>query len=63
MPPVKPIDSILDIGSYAGDRKVAFRLVGGGRLSGALAATVEIPLPIVYRLYHLGRAYDFQTIS
>jgi hypothetical protein len=24
---------------------------------------VEVPIPIVFRLFHLGRAYDFQAVK
>ncbi len=28
-----------------------------------IGEAISIPVPIMYRLYHLGRAYDFQTMK
>lgn len=63
MPKVKPIDKILDINSYANDRKVIFRIVGSDQEPSDANDSVEVPISIVYRLFHLGRAYDFQAIK
>jgi hypothetical protein len=63
MPKVKPIEKILDIDSYRNDRKVIFRIVGPDQQPRDANDSVEVPISIVYRLFHLGRAYDFQTIK
>jgi hypothetical protein len=63
MPQVKPIDSILAVESYANDKKVLFRITTPDRTTDPANDTVEVPISIVYRLFHLGRAYDFPTIK
>jgi hypothetical protein len=64
MPKVKPIDQILDINAYAHETKVTFRMVRTEQTQhNDQSYGVEVPISIVYRLFHLGRAYDFQTVK
>ena len=64
MPKVKPIDQILDITAYAHETKVTFRMTRTDQTQdNAQTGGIEVPISIVYRLFHLGRAYDFQTIK
>lgn len=58
MPQVKPIDKILDLDSYANDRKVIFRITGPDQQPGDASNSVEVPIAIVYRLYYLGIVND-----
>jgi hypothetical protein len=57
---IRPINKILDLSTYAGDPPVDFRLVGGDDHE---LSRVQIPVSVVYRLYHLGRAFDFQAVK
>jgi hypothetical protein len=64
MPPrTKPIEKILDIETYSRDRKILFRFSGTREPRKDIAEGVEVPIAIVYRLFHLGRAYDFQAVK
>ena len=63
MPKVKAINKVLELESYANDRQVTFRILGSDSQPGDADNSVNIPTGIAYRLYHLGRAYDFQTIK
>lgn len=64
MPPrTKPIEKILDIETYSRDRKILFRFSGNRELHKGNAEGVEVPITVVYRLFHLGRAYDFQAVK
>ncbi len=54
----RPISKKLEITTYEHDQKVRF--IGRGSDD---APTVQVPLPIMYRLYHLGRAYDLGRVA
>jgi hypothetical protein len=54
----RPINKKLELSTYAHDKTVGF--IGRG---GDNAPIVHVPLPIMYRLYHLGRAYDLGRIA
>ena len=63
MPKFKPTDKVLDLKTYANDtRMVSFKVVSGNT-SDDPSQVIEIPIAIAYRLYHLGRAYDFQVVK
>ena len=63
MTKVKPIEKILDANSYVNDRKVIFRIANPEQVPDDPTNSIQISLAIAYRLYHLGRAYDLQTIK
>lgn len=55
----RPVSKKLELATYAHDKTVTFKVPG----SGDDALLVQVPLPIMYRLYHLGRAYDLGRIA
>jgi hypothetical protein len=63
MPQVKPINRILDIDAYKNDRKIIFQVNDSLQPQEGANNMVEIPISIAFRIYYLGRAYDFQTIK
>lgn len=54
----RPISKKLELATYTHDSTVRF--IGRGDDD---APSVQVPLPIMYRLYHLGRAYDLGRVA
>jgi hypothetical protein len=53
----RPLDKKLELATYAHDKTIAYMGRGGDD-----PPTIHIPVPIAFRLYHLGRAYDLARI-
>lgn len=53
----------LEIKTYANDKMVTFRVESRVAIPGEPEASISVPLPIVFRLYHIGRAYDLHQIK
>lgn len=58
---MRALSKKLDLATYARDKLVDFRIVCGGEVSDE--TMVSVPVPILYRYYHIGRAYDFHQIK
>lgn len=50
----------LELGTYANDKLFTFRLASNSEKPAELVA---IPVPIMYRYYHIGRAYDLHQLK
>ncbi|MCP5200410.1 MAG: hypothetical protein H6977_10375 [Gammaproteobacteria bacterium] len=59
---MRALTNKLVINTYDHDQKVLLRTTSRTGTEGERRA-VEIPVPIVFRLYHLGRAYDLQEVA
>mgnify|MGYP001273024993 CR=1 FL=1 len=53
----------LEIATYAHDKVVTFRLTSRANEHGNADSYVAVPLPIMFRYYHLGRAYDLHQLK
>lgn len=53
----------LDLATYAKDTVGVFRLAGLSPGQWVSDDTVQVPIPVLYRLYHLGRAYDLHQLK
>lgn len=62
MPKVKATDSLFSLRAYANAKTTTLQVVDNSERS-FLSARIEIPVAIMYRLYHLGRAYDLQHLK
>ena len=62
MPKVKAWNGMLDLQTYEKADKAVIQLIDNLKRE-KIGDQIEIPVPIMYRLYHLGRAYDFQTMK
>jgi hypothetical protein len=60
-PRTKPLNRILELDTYTETRKVLFKSAPIREIDNDEG--IEIPVAIVYRMYYLGRAYDFQSIK
>jgi len=63
MPNIKPLNDALSLQTYAEQSRVKFRLVPESAPLQSGTPEVEVPVAIVYRLHHLGRAYDGQAVK
>ena len=61
LPRTKPLNQILDLDTYSETRKIFFKGQPVSEVDNDEG--IEIPVAIVYRMYYLGRAYDFQAIK
>ncbi|GGB14883.1 hypothetical protein [Agarivorans gilvus] len=62
MPNVKAWKDKLNLETYQGSSCSTLQVVDSQSRE-LLGAEVSIPVQIMYRLYHLGRAYDFHTMK
>ena len=62
MPKFKPTSGVLDLANYSNDRPIVFSFAGSSASSKSNDA-VSMPISIAYRIFHLGRAYDFQSVK
>lgn len=62
MPKVKPWNGMLELETYETSQKSVVQFIDNIRRE-IIGNAVEIPVPIMYRFYYLGRAYDFQTMK
>jgi hypothetical protein len=62
MPRIKPSSKVLELETYSSDRPMIFSFAGPKATPDSNDA-VCVPISIAFRLYHLGRAYDFQSIK
>jgi hypothetical protein len=53
----------LDLSTYAHDKAVAFTFRSATSADQAQLKSVHVPVPIMYRFYHLGRAYDLNQLK
>ena len=51
----------LELATYAHDKVATFKLASKALVPEA--ATVSVPVPIMYRFYHVGRAYDLNQLK
>jgi len=62
MPEVKAWNGMLDLKTYEKADKAIIQLVDNLERK-KIGEQIEIPIPIMYRLYYVARAYDFQTMK
>ena len=62
MPKVNPINKLLDISAYKGSRTTKLQLVDNSTKS-ELSEPIEIPSPIMVRLFFLGKAYNLSALK
>ena len=55
-------NNMLELSKYEKADKTLIQFVDNTQRE-KIGEPIEIPIPIMYRLYHLGRAYDFQTMK
>jgi len=53
----------LDLTTYAHDKQVEFEFKPSAGVALEDVTPVSVPVPIMYRLYHLGRAYDLNQLK
>lgn len=53
----------LELGTYAHDKVVTFRLASRVNELGNANSYVAVPVPVMFRYYHLGRAYDLHQLK
>lgn len=58
---MRALSKKLDLATYARDKLVDFRIVSTSETDNE--AMVSIPVPILYRYYHIGRAYDLRQLK
>jgi hypothetical protein len=63
MPHVKPLNDALKIETYALHKSVKFSVDMASDTKHAPAQEVAVPIAIVHRLHHLGRAFDGQAVK
>ena len=51
----------LELRTYANDKLVTFQMTTSAGI--AVDSVVGVPLPIIFRYYHLGRAYDLHQLK
>jgi len=59
----KPLNKVLNLETYSNQDRVKFILERGNGSIEPVSDAVEIPISIVHRLYHLGRAFDAQAVK
>ncbi|MCP5347251.1 MAG: hypothetical protein R3F41_17020 [Gammaproteobacteria bacterium] len=59
----KPLSKVLDLETYTNQDRVRFIVESGNGDVEPISDAVEIPISIVHRLYHLGRAFDAQVVK
>ena len=62
MSKVKARSKVLDVATYENGLVSNLQLVDNATRK-KLCEEIKIPLAIMFRLYHLGRAYDFQSLK
>jgi hypothetical protein len=62
MPKVKAWKNKLNLDSYKESQTSILQVVGDVNCM-RVGEKISIPVPIMYRFYHLGRAYDFQAMK
>ena len=62
MPKIKAWKNRLTLSSYE-DSPLSTLQVIDNKTRELVGDPISIPVPIMYRMYHLGRAYDFQTMK
>ena len=62
MPKVKATNNLFKLEAYANAKTTTLQLVDNAERK-FLSEKIEIPVAIMYRLYHLGRAYDLQHMK
>jgi hypothetical protein len=60
---IRALHRKLDLSTYAHDKTVAFTLRSATSTEQAQLESIHVPVPIVYRFYHLGRAYDLNQLK
>lgn len=60
---MRPLDRKLQLTTYANDKMTVFKYTSSQSEPAGSERAVLVPLPIVYRLYHLGRAYDLHQLK
>lgn len=63
MPNVKSLNDALKLETYALHRCVKFSVDSGSGSMGSGSDVVAVPIAIVHRLHHLGRAFDGQVVK
>jgi hypothetical protein len=53
----------LELATYANDKLFTFRLASKSLSSEQPENIVSVPVPIMYRFYHVGRAYDLHQLK
>lgn len=53
----------LDLGTYAHDKMVTFTFKSEATTERQQSEPIQVPVPIMYRFYHLGRAYDLNQLK
>ena len=53
----------LDLATYAHDKMVVFTFRSPATIEREQPAPISVPVPIMYRFYHLGRAYDLTQLK
>jgi hypothetical protein len=53
----------LDLGTYAHDEMVTFTFKSEATTERQQSEPIQVPVPIMYRFYHLGRAYDLNQLK
>jgi hypothetical protein len=59
---MKPLSRKLELATYAHDKVVTFRFIRPSTNETQPHNEVLVPVPLMYRLYHLGRAYDLHQL-
>lgn len=59
---IRALGKKLELQTYANDKMVTFSIASAAAPDQSELG-ISIPLPIVFRLYHIGRAYDLHQIK
>ena len=62
MPKIKAWKNRLSLSSYEQSPLSTLQVIDSKNRE-LIGDSISIPVPIMYRMYHLGRAYDFQTMK
>ena len=60
LPRTVPLSKIFELSQFETAKKVNFQLT---EKNNDISGGIEIPIAIIYRMYFIGRAYDFQAIK
>lgn len=60
---MRALNKKLDLNTYAHDKTVTFTFRSANDPDSQSFEPIHVPVPIMYRFYHLGRAYDLNQLK
>ena len=60
---IRALGKKLELATYQNDKQVVFAINSQIDLAVGGESSVSVPLPLMYRYYHIGRAYDLHQLK